>query len=98
METKRLNDVISESEIDFLQIDVQSAALDVLCSAERLLPTAMAVEVEMEFVSQYEGYPLFLDIDNHMRGQGFQPHALSGLSRMFYTPVSNPAVPLSGLN
>jgi FkbM family methyltransferase len=60
------------SEIDFLQIDVQGADLDVLHGARKLLDeSVLAIQVEVEFNELYKGQPLFADIDIFLRSQNF---------------------------
>ena len=59
------------SEIDFLQIDVQGADLDVLKGSEQILETVLAVQIEVEFSPLYRGQPLFSDIDAYLRQRGF---------------------------
>jgi FkbM family methyltransferase len=59
-------------EIDFLQIDVQGAALQVLQGAETLLSKSVfAVQVEVEFSPLYKDEALFAEVDRYMRSQGF---------------------------
>jgi FkbM family methyltransferase len=57
--------------IDFLQVDVQGADLDVLKGAEKLLSTTLAVQTEVEFSSLYLNQPLFADTDVYLRNHGF---------------------------
>jgi glycogen synthase len=58
--------------IDFLQIDVQGADLDVLQGASQLLSQSiLGVVTEVEFVPLYINQPLFADVDRYMRDQGF---------------------------
>jgi FkbM family methyltransferase len=90
VETHRLDDVISADEIDFLKIDVQGAELDVLRGAEKLLPTTLVVQTEVEFLPMYENQPLFGDIDAHLRAAGFQLHTFFDPRRPFYTPLADP--------
>ena len=59
------------SEIDFLQIDVQGADLDVLRGASNLLNTVLAVQIEVEFSHLYIDQPLFADVDIHLRDNDF---------------------------
>jgi FkbM family methyltransferase len=60
------------SEIDFLQIDVQGADLDVLKGALELLSRSVfAIQIEIEFAELYKGQPLFADIDTFLRNQHF---------------------------
>jgi FkbM family methyltransferase len=56
---------------DAVKIDVQGAALDVLCGASRQLAAVIALEVEVEFTPIYRGQPLFADVDSHLRARGF---------------------------
>jgi FkbM family methyltransferase len=59
-------------EIDFLQIDVQGADLNVLQGASSLLQrSGLAIQIEVEFSKLYKGQPLFADIDIFLREQGF---------------------------
>lgn len=59
-------------EIDFLQIDVQGADLDVLKGARWILErSVMAIQIEVEFFPLYLGQPLFADVDTFLRNNGF---------------------------
>ena len=59
-------------EIDFLQVDVQGADLDVLQGSINILKsTVLGVEVEVEFSSLYRNQPLFSDIDYYLKKYGF---------------------------
>jgi len=57
--------------IDFLQVDVQGADLNVLQGATQMLQTVLAVQVEVEFSPLYQGQPLFADVDTFMRAKEF---------------------------
>jgi FkbM family methyltransferase len=59
------------SEIDFLQIDVQGAELDVLKGSTQILQTVLAIQVEVEFVPLYLDQPLFADVDAFLRNHEF---------------------------
>ncbi|WP_009632848.1 FkbM family methyltransferase [Synechocystis sp. PCC 7509] len=59
-------------EIDFLQVDVQGADVQVLQGASQVLANSiLAVQVEVEFSHLYVNQPLFADVDTFMRKQGF---------------------------
>ncbi|WP_055076690.1 FkbM family methyltransferase [Pseudanabaena sp. 'Roaring Creek'] len=58
-------------EINFLQIDVQGADLDVLQGANRILDSILAIQIEVEFSHLYVDQPLFADVDTFLRSQGF---------------------------
>jgi FkbM family methyltransferase len=60
------------ANIDFLQIDVQGADLDVLEGAIKLLSkSVLGIQIEVEFAELYKGQPLFADIDSFLKRQNF---------------------------
>jgi FkbM family methyltransferase len=60
------------TEIDFLQIDVQGADLDVLQGAVNLLSrSVLGIQIEVEFSPLYTKQPLFRDIDHYLDKFGF---------------------------
>lgn len=59
-------------EVDFLQVDVQGADLNVLKgAAEQIKQHVMAIQVEVEFSSLYVNQPLFADVDSYLRQQQY---------------------------
>jgi protein O-GlcNAc transferase len=95
VETHPLDDVVGAKEIDFLKIDVPGGEMDVLKGATRLLPTALVVELEVEFLPMYQGAPLFGDVDARMRAAGFQLHTFLDVYRPVYTPFADKGTGLS---
>lgn len=75
IETTTLDELFDSqeiSQIDFLQVDVQGADLDVLNGARSLLGRGvLGVEVEVEFSPLYQNQPLFSDIDIFLRDCDF---------------------------
>jgi FkbM family methyltransferase len=64
-------DLFCETEnianIDFLQIDVQGADLDVLKGSKNLLSkSVLGIQIEVEFSPLYSEQPLFRDIDKYL--------------------------------
>lgn len=60
------------NEIDFLQIDVQGADLDVLEGADKILNCGtLAIQIEVEFSHLYTNQPLFADVDTFLRKHDF---------------------------
>jgi hypothetical protein len=58
--------------VDFLKIDTQGSELQVLRGgAETLRSQVVALEVEVEFASLYDGQPLFRDVDAFVASCGF---------------------------
>jgi FkbM family methyltransferase len=78
--TTTLDEVCQEraiEAIDFLQIDVQGADLQVLQGGAAILSWVLAVQVEVEFSHLYCDQPLFADVDAYLRSQGFTLFDLS---------------------
>lgn len=75
IETTTLDNFCKEEridEVDFLQIDVQGADLDVLQGATKMLSSGvLAVQIEVEFSHLYTDQPLFADVDTFLRANGF---------------------------
>jgi FkbM family methyltransferase len=69
-----LSDLIAKESIcpDVLKIDVQGAALGVLKGLGKSISDVLFVDVEVEFLEMYKGQPLFSDVDQYLRGQGFE--------------------------
>ena len=78
---------------DFIKVDTQGTELDVLRGAGRLLDQTIAVELEVEFVPQYERQALFADVDDFMRKQGF---VLRGIRRTYWRNQGEHAHPFGG--
>ena len=56
---------------DHLKVDVEGAELDVLIGGERLLSSALVLEVEVEFNPIFRNQPLFAHVDDHLRERGW---------------------------
>jgi len=69
-------------EIDFLQLDIQGAEIQVMEGAGKILDRSiLAVQVEVNFSEIYANQPLFGDVDNYLRNQGFTLFDLAGARR-----------------
>ena len=93
--TVRLDDVIEPGAMDLLKIDVQGGELKVFDGARRRLAECLVVWTEAEFVPLYRGQPLFADIDQRLRAQGFQFFCFHGLAsrQLASWPVQGMAPP-----
>jgi FkbM family methyltransferase len=94
VETTTLDTFCQEANlqyIDFLQVDVQGADLDVLKGSAKVLSTVLAIQIEIEFSQLYQGQPLFADVDRFLRNYGFTLFDLKvgGRSRKRSPIVSN---------
>lgn len=75
-------------EVDFLQVDVQGANLQVLQGARALLQRSVfAIQTEVEFSPIYRDEPLFAETDTFLRQQGFTLFDLSPLCREQRSPL-----------
>ncbi len=95
--TVRLDDLGLDS-IDFVKMDIQGAELMAIENGTSLLASALVVEVEVEFVEQYVGQPLFGDIDASLRKLGFMFHSFLGFGTRTLKPMVMGNDPLQGLN
>lgn len=58
--------------IDFLQVDVQGAELNIFQGAQQIIKNStLAIQTEVEFAPIYKNQPLFADVNSHLRQQGF---------------------------
>ncbi len=58
--------------IDFLWLDVQGNAYEVLQGAQKLLPTIKAIWTEVEFVEAYENQKQYEQLKEYLESKGFQ--------------------------
>ncbi len=72
--TKRLDDINEVQNADYLKIDVQGAEVDVFNGAKNLLADIMIIHTEVEFVPMYIDQPLFAEVDQILRKNGFLFH------------------------
>lgn len=73
--------------IDFLQLDVQGAELNVLRGGEEILSkSVVGLKVEVEFSPLYQNAPLFSDIDGYLRDRGFLLFDLNTDDNWCYRP------------
>lgn len=92
--TVRLDDIPEAAGLDFLKIDIQGAELMVFEHGTKRLNEAVAVHTEVEFLPMYIGQPLYADVDQFLRKQGFM---LLRFEPMYHRTLK-PVDPYSGLN
>lgn len=66
---------------DMIKLDSQGTELEILRGATQCLASCSLVEIEVEFISMYEGQALFHDIMAFMLAQGFDLLFLNRFSR-----------------
>jgi len=94
VETRRLDDLDEVPTPDFVKIDVQGAALDVLHGGRERVSEALVLEVEAEFVPLYKGQPLFGDIQLFLGSRGFVLHKFIDVAGRAIAPFSNNPNPM----
>ncbi|MGP8288196.1 FkbM family methyltransferase, partial [Halomonas sp. AOP7-C1-8] len=87
IDTVRLDDVAQIQNIDWLKIDIQGGELNVFKNAENKLKNALVIQTEVNFIQLYENQPLFAEIDQWMRANGFMLHTLLEQRRRLYAPM-----------
>lgn len=85
--TTRIDDIAEINDIDFIKIDIQGGELNVFKHALRILPATLLIQTEVEFIELYKGQPMFADVDQFLRGQGFQFHTFNGFGGRAFKPV-----------
>jgi FkbM family methyltransferase len=96
--TVRLDDVPETEGFDLLKIDIQGAELMVMENAVARLAGALVVHTEVEFLPMYVGQPLFSDVDQFLRRQGFVLHRFVPLVSRVVGPLAADSDPYEGLN
>ncbi|MBL8700844.1 MAG: FkbM family methyltransferase [Alphaproteobacteria bacterium] len=87
VDTVRLDDVPETAGLDYLKIDIQGGELMVFKNARKRLRRALVVQTEVEFLPMYVGQPLFSEVEQYMRRQGYVLHK-------FFPLVTRDVVPL----
>jgi len=85
--TVRLDDVKEIENIDFLKIDIQGGELEVFRHGVERLKDCLVIQTETEFLPMYKDQPLFSEVEQFLRSQGFLFHRVDALS-------SRPLIPM----
>jgi FkbM family methyltransferase len=73
-------------EVDFIKIDTQGYELSILKGCSSYLENVVGLEVEVEFEPVYIGQPLFSEVDNYVKENGF---ILVDLKRYYWKRKNN---------
>ena len=69
----RLDEIVPvEAKLDFLKMDVQGAEINILRGATKLLPTIKWIYLEVSFVSLNKDSPLFGEVFDYLRENGYR--------------------------
>lgn len=72
-----LDTVTELPNVDMLKMDLQGGELGVLQGGKKKLKDAMVVIPEVRFYRMYEGEPMWAEVDQELRKQGFVLHKIS---------------------
>jgi FkbM family methyltransferase len=72
--TRQLDDIPEVAGADYIKVDVQGGEVGVFAGATELLKGIVAIETEVEFVPLYKNQPLFAEVDQLLRKNGFAFH------------------------
>ncbi|NKB57129.1 MAG: FkbM family methyltransferase [Alphaproteobacteria bacterium] len=93
VDTVRLDELEAVKGADFLKLDVQGAEHAVIEGAATVLESVAVVHTEVEFVPLYKDQPLFAEVDQALRGKGFQFHKFLGFAGRAFKPTMVPDEP-----
>lgn len=74
METITLDSVMEIQgikEADYIKIDTEGSEIEIIDGAEKTISSVFAIETEVWFNRIYKESPLFVEVDNKIRGHGF---------------------------
>lgn len=87
VQTRRLDDIGEIEALDFLKIDIQGAELSVFQHGRSKLANAVAIQVEVSFITLYRDQPGLGEVDCELRAQGFVPHCFAAVKQWPIAPL-----------
>lgn len=96
--TRKLDDVEEIERLDFLKIDIQGGELAVFRSGKSKLSKAVAIQVEVSFITLYKNQPSLGEVDIELRAQGFVPHCFAAVKKWPIAPCVVNNNPRQALN
>jgi FkbM family methyltransferase len=97
VQTVSLDQIDDLGQVDIIKIDVQGAELDVFKGGKNALADALLIWTEVEFVEYYEGQPLFSEVEQFLRSQGFAFHCFTGVIPRSFKPLVLKDNPYAGI-
>lgn len=95
--TVSLDELSDLGSVDMIKIDVQGGELDVFKGGIKALADALVIWTEVEFVELYEGQPLFAEVEQFLRAQGFIFHCFTGIVPRSFKPLILKDNPYAGI-
>jgi FkbM family methyltransferase len=97
VQTVSLDELSDLGCVDMIKIDVQGGELDVFKGGMKALNDALVIWTEVEFVELYEGQPLFAEVEQFLRAQGFMFHCFTGIVPRSFKPLILKDNPYAGI-
>lgn len=97
VETVSLDQLSDLGNVDMVKIDVQGGELDVFKGGAKALADTLVIWTEVEFVELYEGQPLFAEVEQFLRSQGFMFHCFTGIVPRSFKPLVLKDNPYAGI-
>ena len=97
VKTVRLDDLDSLGNVDMIKIDAQGAELDIFTGGQKVLADTLVIWTEVLFIEMYAGQPLFSDLDQFLRSQGFSFHCFTGIVPRSFKPLVLKDSPYTGI-
>lgn len=85
--TVRLDDVSEIENLDFLKIDIQGGELEVFRNGTNRLSECLVIQTEVEFLPMYVDQPLFSEVEQNLRSQGFLIHRFKPIKSRILKPM-----------
>ncbi len=85
--TIRLDDVREIENLDYLKIDIQGGELEVFRHGKKRLNECLVIQTEVEFLPMYEEQPLFSEVEQFLRSQGFLIHRFQAIKSRILKPM-----------
>lgn len=98
VDTVRLDDVPATQGADMIKIDIQGGELMVLRNATQRLQDVVVIQTEVEFLPLYKNQPLFSEVEQFLRSQGFVFHRFFPIVSKVLQPLMVDGSIYSGLS
>lgn len=96
--TRRLDDIAEIEGIDYLKLDVQGSELSILQNAGDRLKHTLVIHLEVQFIPFYKDQPMFAELDQLLRREGYYLHTFTPLVSRVLKPLMANNDPYAGLN
>ncbi len=86
VDTVRLDDVPETTNVDYIKIDIQGGELMAFKGGAGRLKDVSVIDTEVSFLPMYVGQPLFSEVEQFLRAQGFMFHRFNPVVSRYLAP------------